>query len=117
MVLLSGALLVKCIPNQYIFYKRRLLELLHLSLLPQNQVQSSLILKLYDLFYLTLLTFVYESANKISPVCFHNFCETLFSVHQYNTQQASKGDIFMTQEHTLLHVLREWSLRVNPPEV
>ena len=64
------------------------------------------ILKLYDLFYLKLLTFVYESVNKISPICFHNFFETLTSVHQYNTRQASKGDIFMTQENTLLYGLR-----------
>ena len=64
------------------------------------------ILKLYDLFYLKLLTFVCESVNKISPICFHNFFETLTSVHQYNTRQASKGDIFMTQENTLLYGLR-----------
>ena len=64
------------------------------------------ILKLYDLFYLQLLTFVYESVNKISPICFHNFFETLTSVHQYDTRQASKGDIFMTQENTLLYGLR-----------
>ena len=41
-----------------------------------------------------LLSFVYESLNKTSPVCFHTFVESLTSVHQYNTQQASKGDIF-----------------------
>ncbi len=64
------------------------------------------ILKLYDLFYLKLLIFVYESVNKISPVCFHNFFEILSSVHQYNTRQASKGDIFITRENTVLYGLR-----------
>ena len=44
--------------------------------------------------------------NKISAVCFHNFFETLSSIHQYNTRQASKGDIFMTRENTYLYGLR-----------
>ena len=39
------------------------------------------ILKLQGLFHLKLLIFVYESIHKISPVCFHNFFETLASVH------------------------------------
>ncbi len=109
MVLLFGALLMKCIPNQYIFYKRKLSELwLSSPLLPRPH-QSSLdlnILELHDLFNFKLLIFVYDSVNKISPACFHNFFETLSSVHQYNTRQASKGDIFMTQENTFLYGLR-----------
>ena len=72
---------------------------------PSTQMFSDLkILKLYDLFdliYLKLLTFVYESVNKISPFFFHNFSETLASVHHHDTRQASKGDIFMTRKNTL----------------
>ncbi len=74
---------------------------------PSTPIFSDLqILKLDDLFKLKLLIFVYESVNKSSPVCFHNFFETLSSVHKYNTRQASKGDIFMTQENTYLYGLR-----------
>ena len=69
---------------------------------PSTSIFSDLkILKLYDLFELKLLTFVYESVNKISPSFFHNFFETLTTVHHYNTRQASSGDIFMTRKNTL----------------
>jgi len=64
------------------------------------------ILKLYDLFHLKLLTLVYECMNLISPIFFHNFFDNLTSVHQYNTRQACKGDIFMTQKNTLQYGLR-----------
>ena len=63
------------------------------------------ILKLYDLFELQLLPFVYESGNMISPVFFHNFFEILTAVYQYDMRQASKGDTFMTQENTLQYDL------------
>ena len=74
---------------------------------PSTPIFSELkILKLYDLFELKLLSFVYESVNMISPVFFHSFFETVTVVHQYDTRQASKGDIFMTQENTLQYGLR-----------
>ena len=53
-----------------------------------------------------MLSFAYESVNMISPVLFHNYFETLTAAHQYDTSQASKGDIFMTQENTLQYGLR-----------
>ena len=49
---------------------------------------------------------VHESIYKISPVCFHNFFETLASFHQYGTRQANKGDIFLTQQNTKQYGLR-----------
>ncbi len=64
------------------------------------------ILKLNDLLQLKLLTFVYESINLISPTPFHHFFETLPTVHQYDTRQARKGDIFMTHKNTLQYGLR-----------
>ena len=42
----------------------------------------------------------------ISPICFHNFFDTLTSVHQYNTRQAAKGDILMRRKNTLQYGLR-----------
>ena len=74
---------------------------------PSTPIFSELkILKLYDLFHFKLLIFVYESVHLISPVFFHNFFETLSSVHQYDTRQARKGDIFMTRKNTLQYGLR-----------
>ena len=64
------------------------------------------ILKLHDLVQLKLLTFVYESVNKISPTCFHNFFKSVASVHQYGTRQAGKDDIFLTQKNTNQYGLR-----------
>ena len=59
------------------------------------------LLTLYDLFHLKLLNLVYECVNLLSPTVFHNYVDTLTSVHQYNTRQACKGDIFMTHKNTL----------------
>ena len=64
------------------------------------------ILKLHDLFQLKLLSFVYESFFKISPVCFHNFFKSVESVHQYGTRQAGKDDIFLPQKNTSQYGLR-----------
>ena len=74
---------------------------------PSTPIFSELkILKLYDLFNLKLLTFVYESLNLISPTFFHNIFETLSSVHQYGTRQACGGDIFMMRGNTLQYGLK-----------
>ena len=67
------------------------------------------ILKLHDLFQLKLLCFVYESVHEISPICFHNFFKSLESVHQYDTRQAGKDNIFQTQKNTSQYGLRSVS--------
>ena len=64
------------------------------------------ILKLNDLFQLKLLSFVYESVNKISPTSFHSFFDLVESVHQHRTRQATRNNIFLTQENTLQYGLR-----------
>ena len=75
-----------------------------------NPIFSDLkILKLHDLFHLKLLCFVYESVHKISPICFHNFFKSLESVHQYDTRQAGKDNIFQTQKNTSQYGLRSVS--------
>ena len=74
---------------------------------PSTPIFSELkILKLYDLSILKLLTFVYESVNLISPAFFYNFFETLPSVHQKDTRQACRGDIFVMRKNTLQCGLR-----------
>ena len=68
---------------------------------PSSRIFSDLkILKLQDLFQLKLLSFVYECINKISPVCFYNFFESI-KIHQHDTQKASKNEIFLTRKNAL----------------
>ena len=58
------------------------------------------LLRLSDIFELRLLTFVFESVNKTSPDCYHNFFLFNSSVHQYSTRQASHGDLYLTQKNS-----------------
>ena len=64
------------------------------------------LLKLSDIFELRLLTFVFDSVNKTSPDCFHNFFLFSSSVHQYSTRQASHGDLYLTQKNSLQYGLK-----------
>ena len=67
---------------------------------------SSVLLKLQDLFELTLSSFVYGSVNRISPSCFHGFLNLLSNVHEHHTRQASRIDIFLTRKFTLQYGLK-----------
>ena len=74
---------------------------------PSTPIFSELkILKLYDLFYLKLLSFVYECVNKISPSYFHDYFTLLSSVHQYDTRQARMGRILLYRRITLQYGIR-----------
>ena len=64
------------------------------------------LLKLSDIFELRLLTFVFDSVNKTSPECFHNFFVFNSSVHQYCTRQASQGDLYLTRQNSLQYGLK-----------
>ena len=64
------------------------------------------LLTLSEIFELRLLTFVYDSVNKTSPSCFHNFFLFSSSVHQYSTRQASQGDLFLFRKNSLRYGLR-----------
>ena len=64
------------------------------------------LLKLSDIFELRLLTFVFDSVNKTSPECFHNFFVFNSSVHQYCTRQASQRDLYLTRQNSLQYGLK-----------
>ena len=64
------------------------------------------LLKLSEIFEFRLLTFVYDSVNKTSPDCFHNFFLFTSSVHQYSTRQASQGDLYLTRKNSLQYGLK-----------
>ena len=63
------------------------------------------ILRLPDLFQQKLLSFVYDSVNKISPACFHSFFPLVESIHQHGTRQVIKTSIFVSQKNTLQYSL------------
>ena len=58
------------------------------------------LLKLSEIFELRLLTFVFDSINKTSPSCFHDFFLLSSSVHQYSTRKASQGDLYMFKKQS-----------------
>ena len=64
------------------------------------------LLRISDIFELRLLTFVFDSVNKTSPTCFHNFFLFSSSVHQYCTRQASQGDLFLSRMNSLQYGLK-----------
>ena len=64
------------------------------------------LLKLFDIFKVRLLTFVYDSINKTSPCCFHNFYLFSSSVHRYSTRQASQGDLYLFCKDSLQYGLK-----------
>ena len=64
------------------------------------------LLRLSDIFYLRLLTFVFDSVNKTSPESFHNFFVFNSSVDQYCTRQASQGDLYLTRQNSLQYGLK-----------
>ena len=64
------------------------------------------LLKLSEIFELRLLIFVFDSVNKTSPSCFHNFFLFSSSVHQYYTRQASQGDLYISRINSLQYGLK-----------
>ncbi len=64
------------------------------------------LLKFSEIFELRLLTFVYDSVNKTSPSCFHDFFLLNSSVHQYSTRKASQGDLYLSRMNSLQYGLK-----------
>ena len=74
---------------------------------PSTPLLHSLkILKLEDVFHLSLLIFVYISINKISPIYFHDYFTPDSSVHRIGTRQVSRGDLFISLKRTTLYGLK-----------
>ena len=58
------------------------------------------LLRIVDIFILSLLSFVYESVNMVAPDCFHSFFSLNSTVHCHNTRQSSCGDLFLANINT-----------------
>ena len=58
------------------------------------------ILKLPDVHKLKLLCFVFECRNCFSPKPFDDYFIPLFSIHDHNTRQSFRGDLFVPKINT-----------------
>ena len=69
------------------------------------------LLKLYDIYKLYISSFIFECQNKTSPIYFSDFFTSVPSVHSYNTQSASQGNLFLipkthcNMDFALYHIL------------
>ena len=59
-----------------------------------------------DIFKLRLLTFIFESLNKLAPHFFHNYFSLNSSIHSYETRHSARGDIYVEKKNTLQFGLR-----------
>ena len=64
------------------------------------------LLRVVDIFKLSLLSFVYESVNMAAPDCFHNFFSLNSTVHCHNTRQSTRGDLFLANINTSKYGLK-----------
>ena len=64
------------------------------------------LLRLPDIFKLRILTFVFESLNKLAPHFFHNYFSLNSSIHSYETRYSARGDIYVEKKNTLQFGLR-----------
>ena len=65
-------------------------------------------LPIFNDFKLRRLTFVFDSVNKTSPTCFHDFFLLNSSVHQYSTRRPhiGQGDLYMSRKNSLQYGLK-----------
>ena len=67
------------------------------------------VLRLCEIFEPRLLSFVCESVNKISPVCFHTFFTSNAFAYLHQTRQADRGDLYLTRKNSLKYGLKSIS--------
>ena len=64
------------------------------------------LLRLQDVFQLQMLSFVFESINKLNPMCFHDFFTCTSSIHEYHTRHSYRGDVFLAHKNSLQYGLK-----------
>ena len=64
------------------------------------------LLRQQDVFQLKMLGFVFESINKMNPMCFHDFFTCNSSIHEYHTRQSYRGDVFLAHKNSLQYGLK-----------
>ena len=64
------------------------------------------IVKLEDMLHLSILSFVYKTINKLSPICFHDYFTPDSSIHRFGNRQATRGDLYIALKITSLYGLK-----------
>ena len=55
-------------------------------------------LKLFDLFQLEVVKFMYKFENQLLPYCFYNYYDKINSVRQHLTRYSTNGNFFLHSE-------------------
>ena len=63
-------------------------------------------LKLDDIFNLQLVSFVYACINRLAPPVFDNYFNYISNIHDHNTRQAARGDIFIERRNTMQYGIK-----------
>ena len=64
------------------------------------------LLKLDDIFKLQLASFVYACINRLAPPVFDNYFNYISNIHDHNTRQAARGDIFIERRNTMQYGIK-----------
>ena len=64
------------------------------------------LLKLDDIFKLQLVSFVYACINRLAPPVFDNYFNYISNIHDHNTRQAARGDIFIERRNTMKYGIK-----------
>ena len=64
------------------------------------------LLKLDDIFKLQLASFVYACINRLAPPVFDNYFNYISNIHDHNTRQAARDDIFIERRNTMQYGIK-----------
>ena len=64
------------------------------------------LLKVDDLYKLSISSFVYECHNNLAPTHFTDYFTQISAMHSYDTRGAAPGDYFIVRKNTLVYGIR-----------
>ena len=64
------------------------------------------LLKVDDLYKLSISSFVYECHNNLAPTHFTDYFTQISAIHSYNTRGASHGDYIIVRKNTPVYGIR-----------
>ena len=99
MALLFGVLHLNVSSTLFQSNRKRLSEQLLLMTPSHHQ-------NLDDIFKLQLASFVYACMNRLAPPVFDNYFNYISNIHDHNTRQADRGDIFIERRNTMQYGIK-----------
>ena len=64
------------------------------------------VLKVDDLYKLSISSFVYECHNNLAPTHFTDYFTQISAIHSYNTRVAARGEYVIVRKNTLVYGIR-----------